>query len=86
MKRRSFLKDCLLGMAFALVPKILQPVLPEVIEVSSEGWIGYLPHIQRMGITVDYKVGNFQLEDLHEIIETQDNLKRQKWKGEIYPY
>lgn len=69
-----------MGIAVSLVPKIVQPVLPEVVEASSEGWIGYIPKIQRGGITVDYKVGNFQLEDMHEIIDAQDSLKIQRWR------
>lgn len=32
MKRRNFLKDCLMGLAISLVPKILQPSLPELLE------------------------------------------------------
>lgn len=34
--RKSFLRDCLLGLAATLVPKILQPVLPEVVEEMVE--------------------------------------------------
>lgn len=32
MKRRNFIRDCLMGLAISLVPKILQPILPEVLE------------------------------------------------------
>lgn len=31
MKRRSFLRDCLLGIAASLVPRLLQPVIPELV-------------------------------------------------------
>jgi len=30
--RRKFLRDCLMGIAISLVPKILQPVVPELPE------------------------------------------------------
>lgn len=77
MKRRSFLKDCLLGMAFALVPKILQPVLPEVVEENLVTFEGILPYIQRNAAVVDYdpRVG-FALNDIDHLLIAQDKLKR----------
>lgn len=35
MKRRNFLRDIALGIAATLVPRILQPVIPEVKNVFS---------------------------------------------------
>ena len=65
-----------MGIAISLVPKVLQPVLPEIVEAQVEqGFIGLIPSILRNKNVIDLAAGSFQLDDLHEIFAVQDRLK-----------
>ena len=67
MNRKSFLRNAMMAVAVSLVPKILQPFIPEVVDESY--CKGLLWHIQNDCVAYQYTRGTFTLQDLETLIE-----------------
>lgn len=83
MKRRNFLRDIALSIAATLVPRILQPVMPEVKEeapiVKQEGFPGLIPAIMGQGVVYTYdSTKGFQLTEIETMVEMQQQYLSEK--------
>lgn len=72
MKRKDFLRNVFMGIAISLVPKSLQPFIPEVVEESSY-CKGVLWHIQNDGVVMNYTAGSFTMNDLNDLFQQLTN-------------
>jgi hypothetical protein len=66
MTRRELLRNILLGIATTLVPKILQPTVPEII--NEPGYKGILWEIRNATI-VDYRASDFKISDIDKYLQ-----------------
>lgn len=74
MNRREIIRNSLMAIAASLVPRILQPAMPEV-EGEQESFKGILWYVQNKGNVIHYPSHpDFYVEDLRKLFE--DSYKR----------
>lgn len=65
MERRKFFRDVLMTCAISLLPKVLQPQVPEVLEEDTDYFFeGILPTLRKHGNIYYYQVGLYDCWNL----------------------